>query len=613
MTKSGPNDGNPVLDLREILGDEDEPLGPADVIPPTPTAVAPVAKAPPAASPGPPPLPTKRGSAARPASGTQGVGAPGLSIPPPVGRPSGDPFQEPVEPRLPRGLPEEKVEFFRTVLKQKQETIARARAIYAEREQEADQIREAVQALNARLEAALAELERLREFPNRLQEVTQQYQAAKDQARKTESRAEQVEAQVAALEADFQAVVEERKALSKALAEVEVQIPELTGKLDQERKAGAASAAELVEVQKSFQVAEEQVSELLAKKSELEGDLEAVNEQYQSMSSENERLTSELEHAAEELRIAVAERDAALAEQAASRGDLDPLKARIRELEQEGTAAGARAQEQARRLVNEVQEKARHSIQEAQEQARRQALEAEEKARRSLHEVQSRAGAAAEQLQDLKAQVSRLQAEKAQAKAQGDQQLKKLKEELTSSTQRKIGELQTRLAGEEEKRTELQIRLAESEGKSEALASQLASLETQLGSARQDQSGARKARDELTSTQQRAVELQGLLQKERREKDAVEKRALAAEGGKTQLEARIAALESALARVKAEPERAKTSGSAGQAELVAERDKLKLDLASMKKKLVAAEAAMEAAASLKAKVTRLEAQLKGKK
>jgi chromosome segregation ATPase len=264
-------------------------------------------------------------------------------------------------------------------------------------------------------------------------------------------------------------------------------------------------------------------------------------------------------------------------------------------------------------LVNEAQEQARHSIQEGQEQVRRQAQEAEEKARRALHDVQSRANAAAEQLQDFKAQVSRLQSEKAQAKAQADQHFKKLKEELTASTHRKISELQTTLSSEEEKRTELQIRLAESEGKAEALASQLASLETQLGTARVDQSGARKARDELASVQQRAAELQALLQKERREKDAVEKRASAAEAIKTELQGRIGALESAMARIKAEPERAKVSGSAGQAELIAERDHLKVDLASMKKKLVAAEAAMEAAASLKAKVARLEAQLKVKK
>jgi hypothetical protein len=39
---------------------------------------------------------------------------------------------------------------------------------------------------------------------------------------------------------------------------------------------------------------------------------------------------------------------------------------------------------------------------------------------------------------------------------------------------------------------------------------------------------------------------------------------------------------------------------------------LKADLDKLKKKLVSAESAMEAAATLKSKVARLEAQLKGK-
>ena len=47
-------------------------------------------------------------------------------------------------------------------------------------------------------------------------------------------------------------------------------------------------------------------------------------------------------------------------------------------------------------------------------------------------------------------------------------------------------------------------------------------------------------------------------------------------------------------------------------EVVAERDKLLADVAAMKKKLVFAENAIEAAASLKAKLARLEAQLKKK-
>ena len=116
------------------------------------------------------------------------------------------------------------------------------------------------------------------------------------------------------------------------------------------------------------------------------------------------------------------------------------------------------------------------------------------------------------------------------------------------------------------------------------------------------------------AVEQRAMELQGLLQKERRERDAWEKRTAAAESNKKELEARIDVLESAIAHVKSEPPRRSPGASGGASdELIAERDQLKADLASMKKKLVAAETAMEAAASLRAKVVRLEAQLKGKK
>ena len=43
----------------------------------------------------------------------------------------------------------------------------------------------------------------------------------------------------------------------------------------------------------------------------------------------------------------------------------------------------------------------------------------------------------------------------------------------------------------------------------------------------------------------------------------------------------------------------------------AELDKLKLENANLKKKLMSAETAIEAAASLRAKVAKLEAQLKG--
>lgn len=194
----------------------------------------------------------------------------------------------------------------------------------------------------------------------------------------------------------------------------------------------------------------------------------------------------------------------------------------------------------------------------------------------------------AAELEQARAQLSRLQGERAQLKAQADQHIKKIRDELTTSTQRKIAELQTALMQEEERRTELEGRLSDAESKS-------ASLDT---------------RKELANAQQRLLELQGLLQKERREKDAWQKRAGAAENGKRELEARIDALETALAHANEQQPR-KVEADADT--LVAERDQLKADLASMKKKLVAAENAIEAAASLRAKVVRLEAALKGKR
>src|SRR5687767_12285667 len=81
----------------------------------------------------PPPLPSRRAS---------GAELPAASPPPPpppaapggVGPvPAGDPFHEPSEPKLPRGgAPEEKLEWFRQRVKLKDETLQRARSMYAE-------------------------------------------------------------------------------------------------------------------------------------------------------------------------------------------------------------------------------------------------------------------------------------------------------------------------------------------------------------------------------------------------------------------------------------------------------------------------------------------------
>jgi hypothetical protein len=70
------------------------------------------------------------------------------------------------------------------------------------------------------------------------------------------------------------------------------------------------------------------------------------------------------------------------------------------------------------------------------------------------------------------------------------------------------------------------------------------------------------------------------------------------------------ALEERLQQVESQPSAPVEPGLAS--DTVAERDKLRADVAALKKKLVFAESAIEAAASLKAKVARLEAQLKKK-
>src|SRR5271169_829779 len=81
---------------------------------------------------------------------------PAAQLPPPLPRPAGDPFSEPPEPRHPRGVAlDEKLEFFRTVLKQKEETLARARALYEQRDLESARLREVALALHAQAEEVL--------------------------------------------------------------------------------------------------------------------------------------------------------------------------------------------------------------------------------------------------------------------------------------------------------------------------------------------------------------------------------------------------------------------------------------------------------------------------
>src|SRR5712692_891165 len=94
---SAPDEEDPLSDLRQSFE--------GDVAPsPTPTERGSGSGR---SASGPPPLPTKRSTSERKREGV--VSAPPVAH---VPRSLEDPFQEPSEPRLPHGLPEEKLEFF---------------------------------------------------------------------------------------------------------------------------------------------------------------------------------------------------------------------------------------------------------------------------------------------------------------------------------------------------------------------------------------------------------------------------------------------------------------------------------------------------------------------
>src|SRR5215218_3156649 len=122
-----------------------------------------------------------------------------------MARPQGsdDPFAEPPEPRMPKtGAPEEKVEFFRAVLRQKTETLARARALYADRDLEADTLRRQLEAATRTLAEAQAQLLPLKDLPQRLSEASAQLARESARAQGAEKRAAALQQELDGSEGD---------------------------------------------------------------------------------------------------------------------------------------------------------------------------------------------------------------------------------------------------------------------------------------------------------------------------------------------------------------------------------------------------------------------------
>lgn len=508
---SAPDEEDPLSDLRQSFE--------GDVAPsPTPTERGSGSVR---SATAPPPLPTKRSTPERKPEGI----APALPVAH-VPRSLDDPFQEPSEPRLPHGLPEEKLEFFRVVLKQKQETLARARALYAQREAEIYSLTEAVNSARAQMDSALAELR----------------------------RSQQMEVRVTQLQAELQASDQDRRDLSAALAEVEAQVVAMTEAAKAEQSSRGLLGKEFMDAQEALSKTQNELSELAAAKSELAGNLEATQELYQAVTSENQRLSSQLERTTEEIGTLAAERDAAIAERDLAQQQLNDAKARLADLEK-SNAAALQKSHSAERWLAEANEKvtaAERTAVEAQKKSQHQERSAAEAQRRvveferGLREAQRRAEGA--EAAAAKAQQQLEVAERTAAQAQHQLQTT---EKGSSEAQRRFRLLE-KTASEAQKRAE--------------------GLER-----------------EVVEVRQSLEEASVALQSERGEREALEER---------------------LQQVESQP--SVPAASALDADVVAERDKLRADVAALKKKLVFAESAIEAAASLKAKVARLEAQLKKK-
>jgi len=156
-----------------------------------------------------------------------------------------------------------------------------------------------------------------------------------------------------------------------------------------------------------------------------------------------------------------------------------------------------------------------------------------------------------------------------------------------TQTTTQVQKLQDTLKAEQQKSHSLREQLnAQLAGGSEATIKKLAEEAERL---RADANALKKVREELVDANRKAMESQASFMKEKRERD--------------QLAARVAELES-------QPKPAAPSKAA--AANSDEVEKLRADVAKLKTKLVAAENAAEAAALLKSKVARLEAQLKKK-
>ncbi len=218
-----------------------------------------------AATAAPPPLPPRRSTsvALRPAMTLPAVRMP---VRPSSSMEAADPFGEPTEPPAPpEGSLPERLDYFRTVLRQKVETLQRARTLYAEREAELRTVRISETTLRGQLVEAQGQIASLKTRP-----------AQKDSGA--------AQARVARLEAELLQVEEDRKDLARSLADVEAELGRVRARAQEDSERAASAEARVAELEGELTAVDADRQDLSRSLADVEAELGRVRDQSQQES-----------------------------------------------------------------------------------------------------------------------------------------------------------------------------------------------------------------------------------------------------------------------------------------------------------------------------------------
>ena len=515
-----------------------------------------------------------------------------VALPPEVVRPPpGDPFQEAPEPRLPAGDPELKLQLFRTIVRQKDEALTRGRSLYQAVDQEAQSLRAIVQSLKDQLDAATAKAVSVPDLEAKVL-------ALKEMLEKDTVRAESIEKQLEELRIKDATAAIDHANLTQTINE---QGAELDG-----------AKARVESLQKKLESRSKKVENLereVARLTVLVGDEERAKAELHTRVADLETRAADAEgalvHSEEEVAGLTTQLTAAGEEKLALEAEVNALRAAVAQHEQ--TAGEATSVSHELRARNVELEHAKIAAETAldgllKEQASLEArlATAERSAGRAADDVRA-------QKQLTTEKIAALEAALAAANALAEE-----KSDTCATLEETVAQLSSRVETAEETAQKASGDLETAEARAQALELEIDGLKAQQSQLASELAAAGAQADSLKSSssgvQTQLATLRGDLDKAKKALEQVQRE-------KKRLSEALAHSEAELAR-KSQGDPSNTLGmedtntDVASVPAAVELESLREEAATLKKKLKNAEAMAEAFSAMKAKVARLEAQLK---